>query len=78
MKTSDLLVAEINATSIAEELGNVRSSNMVALGAYVAARPVVKQASLISSLKKVLKRQELISMNEKAIKLGAQSVHIKR
>lgn len=75
---ADLSVARIQAKSIAEEMGNARVANMVALGAFVCAKPVVSLNSLHSSLKKNSSKfgKALLHLNEEAIRRGAQSVEI--
>jgi len=75
---TDLTTAYIQATEIAEKLGDVRAANMVALGAFVRARPVVQLASLSASLGKVLSARStgILSLNEEALLCGFQSVRI--
>ena len=77
VKRTNVIVAKVQADTIAEELGNKRIANMVALGAYIAAKPIVRLESLIASLEKVLgdRGRKVIPLNEKAIRRGAKSVY---
>ena len=74
----DLAIADIAATAIAAEMGDVRVANMVALGAFISVRPIIDLESLISSMRKILKRHEMASLNEQAIRKGASSVRVRR
>jgi len=58
----------------ATEMGNVKFANMLALGAYLAKRPVVKMSSIEAALKSAFagKKPELISLNMKAIEKGIE------
>jgi 2-oxoglutarate ferredoxin oxidoreductase subunit gamma len=71
---TDLRVIGLPATDLATELGDSRVANMVALGAFLAAEPVVKISSIVEALKKALpsRRQHLIPLNEKALELAAE------
>lgn len=72
----DIEVYEIQAIDIAEKLGNVRISNMVALGAYIGVKSVVKMDSLLASLEQVLsiRYKELLDLNKIALKQGFEMV----
>jgi len=71
---TDLIVVALPVTDLASELGDLRVANMVALGALLAVKPMVKVASVVQALKKALPphRQHLIPLNEKALDLGAE------
>jgi Pyruvate/2-oxoacid:ferredoxin oxidoreductase gamma subunit len=66
----DVEVLAIPATSMADELGNTRAANMVILGSYVAYTGVVEREHLTHILPKVIKRKQLIDLNERAIARG--------
>ena len=68
----DLELLGLNVNEQAEELGEERVLNMVALGAYLGCRPVVALESVQASLEKVLpeKRHHLIEINERALERG--------
>lgn len=71
---TDLVTVSLPATDLASELGEIRVANMVALGALLAARPIVKVESVVDALRKALPahRQHLIPLNQKALALGAE------
>ncbi len=77
-KTSrdDVRVYEIPVNRIADELGNAKVANMVMLGAYLELTNIVSTESIIESLRKVLgpSKEDLIPVNEEALKQGAQAV----
>lgn len=71
----DLLVGGVAATRIAEELGDDRIANMVALGAFVKLKPVVTADSLTQALPKALssRKKQMLSLDQEAIRRGAES-----
>ncbi|NMA54595.1 MAG: 2-oxoacid:ferredoxin oxidoreductase subunit gamma [Firmicutes bacterium] len=75
-KREDVTVVKVPATDMANELGNVRVANMVALGAVIEATKVVAPDSLVAALKKNLPphRQNLLPLNREAIDKGRSSV----
>jgi 2-oxoglutarate ferredoxin oxidoreductase subunit gamma len=70
---TDIARIDVKANDIAEELGDIRISNMVMLGAFLKKSGVVKLESVLSALKQVLpaRRHSLIPLNENALKRGA-------
>jgi 2-oxoglutarate ferredoxin oxidoreductase subunit gamma len=76
LKRNDVVACSVEATRIAEELGDARASNMVAVGAFVKIRPVVRADSLIRALPKALstRRKQMVSLDEQAIRRGGESV----
>jgi 2-oxoglutarate ferredoxin oxidoreductase subunit gamma len=70
----DITRIEVRANDIAEELGDIRVSNMVMLGAFLKITGVVMLDSVLSALKQVLpaRRHSLIPLNENALKRGAE------
>lgn len=70
----DLIRIEVRANDIAEELGDIRVSNMVMLGAFLKKTGVVALESVLSALREVLppRRHSLLPLNENALKRGAQ------
>jgi 2-oxoglutarate ferredoxin oxidoreductase subunit gamma len=73
---TDIVAASVEATRIAEELGDARVANMVALGAFVKVRPIIRMDSLIRALEKALpvRRKQMLSLDEDAIRRGGESV----
>lgn len=70
----DLSRIEVMANDIAEDLGDIRVSNMVMLGAFLKKTGVVALGSVLSALREVLppRRHSLLSLNENALSRGAQ------
>lgn len=76
VKRNDVQVFKVPANEIANELGNLRVANMVALGAYVAERKTVQMESIFQALEKILgkKSDKIVELNKKALEQGAQAV----
>jgi len=74
----DLTTAYVPATGIAERLGDARVANMVALGGFIKTRPVVKLDSLSTSIEKLIstRAQDMLSINERALLCGFESVSV--
>lgn len=72
----DIQVVKVPANDIANELGNLRVANMVALGSYIAKSKSVKMETVFEVLEQILdKRQEkIIALNKEALKRGEQIV----
>ena len=65
----------IPLTQLAADLGNVKVANMVAVGAFVRLKKIFPLNIILSELDKILAaKEELISLNKKAIKIGYNSV----
>lgn len=73
---SDLDNAKVDANKIAEELGNMKVSNMVILGSYLGKTGAVSVESVKKALEKKLvgKKAALIDLNMKAILRGIEAV----
>jgi len=69
---NDIRVIAVPASEMAQELGNERVANMVALGTFIGATAAVRQESLTAALEKVLPshRQVLLPLNVLAIAKG--------
>jgi 2-oxoglutarate ferredoxin oxidoreductase subunit gamma len=78
-KRSDIRYIEVRANDIAEELGDIRISNMVMLGAFLKGTGVVAMDSVLAALKQVLppRRHFLIPLNERALVCGGEVCNIK-
>ncbi len=74
VKRTDLRVLQIDAQTVARELGNEKATNMILLGAYAEIEKPVKLESLKNALKHFLtgKKEVLIPLNEKALEKGAE------
>jgi 2-oxoglutarate ferredoxin oxidoreductase subunit gamma len=70
---TDITVIEVPANDIAEELGNIKTANMVMLGAYAAKTGAVGLKTLKDNIKKVYIRasDDMVKVNAKAIDRGA-------
>jgi len=66
----------VPCNEIADELGNTRMANMVAIGAFVQASGIIPIEALINSLENVIspRYHKLIPANTKAIEAGAKVV----
>ncbi|WP_163708271.1 2-oxoacid:acceptor oxidoreductase family protein [Mangrovibacterium lignilyticum] len=73
---TDINIYKIDGTKIAAEMGNVKTFNMVVLGAYLKVRPVVAMESIRKGLEKSLpeRHHKLIPMNLQAIEAGQQQL----
>ncbi|MDK2901620.1 Pyruvate synthase subunit PorC [Koleobacter methoxysyntrophicus] len=71
-KRNDLQLIAVPANEIANELGNSKIANMVALGAFIGKTKAVNIESVIESLKKVLspEKSDLIALNKQALEKG--------
>jgi len=72
----DVSVVKVPANDIANELGNTRVANMVALGAYIKKSEVVKLETIFKALEKALTgpKHKLIDINKEALKQGVELV----
>ncbi len=75
---TDIKVYKIEGTKIAADMGNVKIFNMVVLGAYLKARPVVKLNSIEKGLEKSLpaRHHKLIPLNMEAINAGLENLEL--
>ncbi len=73
-KRSDITVISIPANEIAEELGDKRLMNMVALGAFLEKLPVLSLESVEQALKDHLpeRHRRLLTLNFEALQGGAE------
>ncbi len=71
----DIEVVNIPANAVAEKLGNIKSANMVILGAFIKKSNLVSLNSLIEGLTVALKgNQKLIGINKDALNAGFELV----
>lgn len=71
VKRDDIGVSRVPVSEIANELGNPRMANMVALGGLIAATQVVEIEALYQAFaKKFAARPELLAANKQAIQRG--------
>jgi 2-oxoglutarate ferredoxin oxidoreductase subunit gamma len=76
VERTDIWAIEVPATEIANQMGNSRGSNLVALGAFVEATHIVKPQSIINALKQVLPphRLDTLALNVKSFDAGRNCV----
>ncbi|BDQ34274.1 2-oxoacid:acceptor oxidoreductase family protein [Pseudodesulfovibrio portus] len=74
--TDRLKCFAVPCNEIADELGNTRMANMVAIGAFVQATGIIPLDAVIGSLENVISARyhKLIPANTEAIKAGAEAV----
>ncbi len=74
----DIRIAQINAIEVAASVGNSKVYNMAVLGAFLKIKPVVSMDNVRKGLAKCIpaRYSDLISLNEKAINEGHDSVLI--
>lgn len=73
-KPSGITWHSIPFTDIALKLGNVKSANSVALGAYLAKKKILSVENIITMLPEAFKNnQKLVDLNEKAIREGLRN-----
>jgi 2-oxoisovalerate ferredoxin oxidoreductase beta subunit len=70
----DVEVIAIPATKLADELGNTKAANMIIVGALIEYKDLMSQEVVLGSLGDVLKRKNLVEMNQKAILRGAEFI----
>lgn len=75
-KRTDIEVVAVPASEIANELGNDRIANMVALGALLGKKPMVEMQSILTALRHALPphRHHLLPLNEQALDRGRKLV----
>lgn len=73
---TDISIYKIDAMDVAAENKMMKAFNMVALGAYLKVRPILKSGDIVAALKKSLpeRHHNLIPMNEKAILKGMELI----
>lgn len=73
---TDIKIYKIEGAKIAGEMGNSKIFNMVVLGAYLKAKPIVKMDNVIKGLKKSLPERyhKLIPLNQDAITQGMKKI----
>lgn len=76
-KRKGIEIVEIKATEIAEKLGSAKIANMVALGAYLEKRKILKWESVFKGLEYFLSKagkNKFFDINKKALEAGAKVV----
>lgn len=68
----DLEIVALPATKIADEIGNPKAANMVALGAYIGTSGLLDQNSINNVVESMTKKAGLVELNLKAINAGLE------
>ena len=73
-KRKDIKVIQIPATEIAEEIGQIKTANMVALGTYIGKSKIMPLKNLEESLPDVFPgaKKELLELNIKGLRKGEE------
>jgi len=71
---TDIQIVRVPAYEAATNLGNVKSANMVMLGAYLEVTHALDQASILSAFTEQGMRPALLKINREAIEAGRQLV----
>lgn len=72
---TDIEVIKIPCNEVANELGNSKVANMVALGAYLEKTGILTIDSIVAAMKKVFAgKEKLLPVNEAALRKGAELV----
>ena len=76
VRRKDVIVYSIQASEIAEKIGNIRVTNMIALGAFVKVKPLATIDSLTKALNNVLssRHRDLLRLNIVALKRGFEMI----
>lgn len=71
-KRKDIELIDVQATGIADRLGNTRVANMVALGAFLAKRDIVQMQTVLAAVEEMLppNRKHLVDINRQALREG--------
>ncbi len=74
----DVSVVRVPANDIANELGNLRVANMVALGSYIAKSKSVVMETVFKALEQTLDKRldKIIELNKEALERGAMVVNV--
>lgn len=75
-KRKDISIYQIEGRKLATELGNKKIFNMIILGAFLKAKPIVEVENVTQALKKSLseRHHHLIPLNEKGIRKGMENL----
>jgi len=74
---TDLKCIKVNATQIAQEVGNLRVANIVSVGAFIEHTNLLSRASIAQAIEDLFssKNPKLVEINLKALHAGAEQSH---
>jgi len=72
----DIKIFSIQAATLAAEMGNSKTFNMIVLGAYLKVKPIIHTEDIVQGLKKSLpaRHHTVIPLNVEAIQLGMAKI----
>lgn len=71
----DIEVVTVDAGTIAEDIGDMRATNMVMLGSFIKKTNMVKLSTVIDGLGEIFDgKKKVVEMNTRALELGFNSV----
>jgi 2-oxoglutarate ferredoxin oxidoreductase subunit gamma len=71
----DIKIIKLPLTKLASDLGNIKTANTIALGAFVKLKKIFTLKDILGELGKILPdKKDIIAINTKAIELGYKSV----
>ncbi|MCX6308757.1 MAG: 2-oxoacid:acceptor oxidoreductase family protein [Bacteroidia bacterium] len=75
-KRTDIRIFKVKAMEATYEMNNIKSYNMIVLGAYIKVQPIVTLEGILKGLKKSLpsRHHHLLPMNEEALTKGMELV----
>lgn len=76
-KRKDIIYKFVPMTEIAKNVGNQKMANLVSLGAFIKALPIVKKESIIEVMKEKLigKKADMLEGNIKALEQGYAAIN---
>jgi Pyruvate/2-oxoacid:ferredoxin oxidoreductase gamma subunit len=70
----DVTIIALPATKIADELGNTRVANMVAVGAFIEATGLLSEEAVSKAMPLFIPRERLIAINREAVRRGMEHI----
>ena len=78
LSRTDINIYKVEGARLAVEMGNPLTFNMIVLGAFLKAKPVIKMENVKKGLEKSLpeRHHKLIPLNLKAIEVGQANLEV--
>ncbi|MCF7805513.1 MAG: 2-oxoacid:acceptor oxidoreductase family protein [Candidatus Marinimicrobia bacterium] len=71
---TDVNAIPVNATEIADELGNTKAANIVMLGGIIAKTGILELEAVVNEMHQLIKKKQYVDLNVKAVKAGFEAV----
>lgn len=73
VKRADLDIVSIDATGIADQLGNAKAANIIALGAFIKKTNLLKLENVKKAIESTFsgKKKDIVELNKQALQKGA-------